>query len=45
MPQVAKYAGLSRASLYCARSGEGNPSFANAFKVANARGVMSLPRR
>jgi len=39
MTQVAKYAGLSRESLYRALSGDGNPSFATVLKVARALGV------
>ena len=39
MAQVARDAGLSRASLYKALSAEGNPSFATILKVARALGV------
>lgn len=39
MSQVARDAGLSRASLYKALSETGNPSFATVLKVARALGV------
>jgi probable addiction module antidote protein len=39
MMQLARDAGMSRAGLYKALSGEGNPSFATVMKVANAMGI------
>ena len=39
MTQVARDAGLSRESLYRARSGEGNPEFGTILKVVKALGL------
>ena len=39
MTQVARDAGLSRESLYCALSGEGNPEFGTILKVVKALGL------
>ncbi len=39
MSQIAKAAGLSRASLYKALSSEGNPEFATVLKVVRALGL------
>jgi probable addiction module antidote protein len=39
MAQLSKDAGISRAGLYKALSGEGNPSFATVVKVASALGL------
>lgn len=39
MMQLAKDTGLTRAGLYKALSGEGNPSFATVVKVARALGL------
>lgn len=39
MMQLAKEADMSRAGLYKALSGEGNPSFATVYKVAHAMGL------
>ena len=38
MSQLAEAAGMTRAGLYKALSGEGNPSLANTMKVAKALG-------
>lgn len=38
MSQLAETAGMTRAGLYKALSGEGNPSLANTMKVAKALG-------
>ena len=39
MTEVAKQAGLTRASLYKALSVEGNPEFSTVLKVVQARGL------
>lgn len=39
MMQLAKDAGMSRAGLYKALNGEGNPSFATVMKVTRAMGL------
>jgi probable addiction module antidote protein len=39
MSQLARDTGLSRASLYKALSGEGNPSFGTILKVMHALGI------
>jgi probable addiction module antidote protein len=39
MTEVAKQAGLTRASLYKALSGGGNPEFAKVLKVVHALGL------
>ena len=39
MSALARKAGLNRANLYKALSGEGNPSFATVMKVARALGL------
>jgi probable addiction module antidote protein len=39
MSEVAKQAGLTRASLYKALSGDGNPEFATVLKVVRALGL------
>lgn len=39
MTEVAKQAGLTRASLYKALSGEGNPEFSTVLKVVQALGL------
>jgi len=38
MSQLAEVAGMTRAGLHKALSGEGNPSLANTMKVAKALG-------
>lgn len=39
MSQMARQVGMTREGLYKALSGEGNPSFANVMKVADALGL------
>jgi probable addiction module antidote protein len=39
MSQLARATGLGRESLYKARSGEGNPSFATILKATHALGI------
>lgn len=39
MTEVAKQAGLTRASLYKALSGDGNPEFSTVLKVVQALGL------
>jgi probable addiction module antidote protein len=39
MTEIAKQTGLTRASLYKALSGDGNPEFSTVLKVVNALGL------
>ncbi len=43
MSQLARDVGMSRAALYRALSGEGNPEFATIVKVLNALGIGIAP--
>jgi probable addiction module antidote protein len=45
MSQLAKETGMSRAALYKALSGEGNPEFATIAKVMRALGLKLAPER
>ncbi|MDX3929024.1 MAG: putative addiction module antidote protein [Shinella sp.] len=43
MSQLARDVGMTRAALYRALSGEGNPEFATIVKVLNALGIGITP--
>jgi probable addiction module antidote protein len=45
MSQLARETGMSRAALYKALSGEGNPEFATIAKVMRALGLKLAPER
>ncbi|WP_019966464.1 addiction module antidote protein [Pannonibacter phragmitetus] len=44
MSQLSRETGMSRAALYKALSGEGNPEFATIMKVLHALGIRLAPK-